>query len=91
MTAVRDESGRSAESQASGAFMTTHWTQVLAARGESPEAKDALRELCAAYYAPVHAFIRQWRHGADDARYYGVFVWVLAMLEQWFKAHRVSP
>jgi RNA polymerase sigma-70 factor (ECF subfamily) len=48
--------------------MTTHWTQVLAARGESPQAKDALRELCAAYYAPVHAFIRQWRHGADDAR-----------------------
>jgi hypothetical protein len=68
MTAMRDESGRSAESQASGAFMTTHWTQVLAARGESPEAKDALRELSAAYYAPVHAFIRQWRHGADDAR-----------------------
>jgi asparagine synthase (glutamine-hydrolysing) len=30
-------------------------------------------------------------HGADDARYYGVFVWVLAMLEQWFKAHGVRP
>ena len=30
-------------------------------------------------------------HGAEDARYYGVFVWVLAMLEQWFKAHRISP
>ena len=29
-------------------------------------------------------------HGADDARYYGVFVWVLAMLEQWLREHRVS-
>ena len=29
-------------------------------------------------------------HGADDARYYGVFVWVLAMLEQWLKAHEIS-
>ena len=28
-------------------------------------------------------------HGADDARYYGVFIWVLAMLEQWFKAHEI--
>jgi asparagine synthase (glutamine-hydrolysing) len=26
-------------------------------------------------------------HGAEDARYYGVFLWVLAMLEQWFKEH----
>lgn len=68
MTAMRSEPGRSAESRTSGGFKTTHWTQVLAARGESPEAKDALQELCAAYYSPVDAFIRQWRHGADDAR-----------------------
>jgi RNA polymerase sigma factor (sigma-70 family) len=68
VTSMRDESGRSDESRASGVFATTHWTQVLAARGESSEAKDALRELCAAYYAPVHSFIRRWRHGADDAR-----------------------
>lgn len=63
-----NEPSRSAESQASDVFRTTHWTRVLAARGESPEAREALRDLCAAYYAPVHAFIRQWRHGADDAR-----------------------
>lgn len=29
-------------------------------------------------------------HTQDDARYYGVFLWVLAMLEQWFDAHRVT-
>jgi asparagine synthase (glutamine-hydrolysing) len=28
-------------------------------------------------------------HDAEDARYYGVFVWVLAMLEQWFTSHGV--
>jgi asparagine synthase (glutamine-hydrolysing) len=26
-------------------------------------------------------------HRSDDASYYGVFVWVLAMLEQWLRDH----
>jgi len=30
-------------------------------------------------------------HGQEDARYYGVFIWLLAMLEQWFKEHRLAP
>jgi asparagine synthase (glutamine-hydrolysing) len=30
-------------------------------------------------------------HGEHDADYHGVFVWVLAMLEQWFKEHQVTP
>jgi asparagine synthase (glutamine-hydrolysing) len=29
-------------------------------------------------------------HGRDDAEYYGVFLWILAMLEQWMQEHRVS-
>ena len=29
-------------------------------------------------------------HHQEDARYYGVFVWVLAMLEQWMREHRVA-
>jgi asparagine synthase (glutamine-hydrolysing) len=29
-------------------------------------------------------------HGSDDASFYGVFVWVLAMLEQWLQAHAVE-
>jgi RNA polymerase sigma factor (sigma-70 family) len=45
-------------------FRTTQWTQVLEARGNSPEAKSALCDLCAAYYSPVFAFIR--REGRDD-------------------------
>jgi RNA polymerase sigma factor (sigma-70 family) len=47
----------------SATFLTTHWTRVLEARGNTVEAKAALSELCAAYYAPVFAFIR---HNAPD-------------------------
>src|SRR5450755_1577390 len=50
------------------AFRTTRWTQVLAAIGESAEAKHALRDLCEAYYGPVEAFVRRYRAGHDDAR-----------------------
>lgn len=42
-----------------GSFHPTQWTLVLRAHGESPEAKEALSELCAAYYAPVVAFLRR--------------------------------
>jgi RNA polymerase sigma factor (sigma-70 family) len=45
-------------------FATTQWTQVLEARGDSPEGRDALGDLCAAYYQPVFAFIRS--SGRDD-------------------------
>jgi RNA polymerase sigma factor (sigma-70 family) len=49
-------------------FQTTRWTQVIAARGTSPAAKEALRELCAAYYAPVELFVRRYCGGEPDAR-----------------------
>lgn len=50
------------------AFVTTRWTQVLAARGDSPAARQALSDLCAAYYAPVVAFLRREGRNDDDAR-----------------------
>ncbi|HTD67577.1 MAG TPA: sigma-70 family RNA polymerase sigma factor [Candidatus Limnocylindria bacterium] len=46
------------------AFVTTQWTRVLEARGNSPDAKAALSDLCAAYYAPVFAFVR--RNSSDE-------------------------
>jgi RNA polymerase sigma-70 factor (ECF subfamily) len=49
-------------------FVTTQWTQVLEARGDSPEAKAALSDLCAAYYAPVFAFVRRNAPDEDAAR-----------------------
>lgn len=50
-----------------GAFVTTQWTQVLQARGDSSEAKAALSDLCATYYAPAYAFIRQRAPDQDAA------------------------
>jgi RNA polymerase sigma factor (sigma-70 family) len=49
-------------------FVTTQWTRVLVARGDSPDAKAALGDLCAAYYAPVFAFIRRNAPDEDAAR-----------------------
>jgi DNA-directed RNA polymerase specialized sigma24 family protein len=57
-----------ANNDSASAFRTTRWTQVLAARGESTEAKQALRDLCEVYYSPVEAFVRRYRVGHDDAR-----------------------
>ena len=53
---------------AAGGFHTTRWTQVLQARERTHEGIDALRDLCAAYYAPVIAFLRRRGHDADTAR-----------------------
>jgi DNA-directed RNA polymerase specialized sigma24 family protein len=56
-----------AESSGGCGFHTTRWTQVIAAQGTSPDANQALRDLCAAYYVPVELFVRRYR-GTDDAR-----------------------
>jgi RNA polymerase sigma-70 factor (ECF subfamily) len=52
----------------SEAFAQTHWTLVLRARGDSPDARAALSELCAAYFGPVLAFIRRIGHDEESAR-----------------------
>jgi len=49
-------------------FATTHWTRVLAARGESEEGRQALSDLCAAYYAPVVTFLQRSGRDEDAAR-----------------------
>lgn len=38
----------------------TRWSLVVRAKGESPEARAALSELCEIYYLPVHRFIARW-------------------------------
>ena len=49
-------------------FALTRWTLVQRARGESPEARAALSDLCALYYAPVEAFIRCQGLDPEEAR-----------------------
>lgn len=51
-------------------FANTHWTVVLqAANANHPtEAKQALEELCGAYWFPLYAFIRRQGHNPHDAQ-----------------------
>ena len=49
-------------------FVTTRWTQVLAAQGTSTQAETALADLCAAYYAPVDSYIARTTHDLGDQR-----------------------
>jgi DNA-directed RNA polymerase specialized sigma24 family protein len=49
-------------------FCTTQWTRVLAARGDTPESRQALSELCAAYYGPVVAFMSRSTRNEEQAR-----------------------
>ncbi len=49
-------------------FAPTRWTLILRARGETPEARAALGELCEAYYQPVLRFLRREGRDEDPAR-----------------------
>ena len=48
-------------------FNTTLWSVVLAARGESPQAQEALEKLCRVYWYPLYAFVRRQGHSPEDA------------------------
>ena len=51
------------------AFVTTQWTRVLEACGDSPDAEGSkLGDLCAAYYEPVFAFMRRNAPDEEAAR-----------------------
>ncbi len=56
------------QDRASCRFLTTQWTHVLSARGETAEAKQSLKELCDRYYAPVYAFVESYSHHDQNAR-----------------------
>lgn len=52
-----------------GAFQTTKWSLVLAARErDDPAGRDALAELCRAYWYPLYAFVRRRTGEAERAR-----------------------
>ena len=49
-------------------FSATHWSVVLAARGDDPSrARAALETLCRAYWYPLYAFLRRAGQGPHDA------------------------
>ena len=56
------------QAASSPAFAPTRWTLILRARGETPEARVALSELCEAYYQPVLRFLQREGRDEDSAR-----------------------
>ena len=53
----------------SARFPSTHWSRVVAAGGcATPDGRDALAELCRAYWYPLYAFIRRKGFQPDDAQ-----------------------
>lgn len=53
---------------AASTFHSTRWTLVLRSRGDAPEARAALGELCEVYWAPVFRFLRSEGRTDDDSR-----------------------
>jgi RNA polymerase sigma factor (sigma-70 family) len=52
-----------------GQFTTTHWSVVLAAADEaSPDANQALAELCRGYWYPLYAYVRRKGYEVADAQ-----------------------
>lgn len=52
-----------------GAFVTTHWSVVLAAgRSDTTRAQSALATLCQAYWYPLYAYVRRRGHNPHDAQ-----------------------
>lgn len=46
----------------------TRWSLVQQAKGSTPQARAALADLCAIYYAPVQSFARSWCRDDDRAK-----------------------
>jgi RNA polymerase sigma-70 factor (ECF subfamily) len=54
---------------AQGAFATTHWSVVLAAKdSESLEVDGALEALCRSYWYPLYVFVRRRGYSPHDAQ-----------------------
>jgi RNA polymerase sigma factor (sigma-70 family) len=50
------------------AFATTHWSMVMTAQGDSPEADKALEKLCRNYWWPIYGFVRRQGHSPEEAQ-----------------------
>lgn len=64
---IRVCDGWSVPGKSMGAFPTTRWSLVIAARGNHHGARDALAALCEAYRAPVLGYLRRRMGVLTDA------------------------
>lgn len=51
-----------------GAFLTTRWSVVLQAKGESAAAREALETLCRTYWWPLYGFVRRHGYSPEEAQ-----------------------
>ena len=50
-------------------FVTTHWSQIVAAGGcDSSQARSSLEQLCRSYWYPLYAFARRSGKSPEDAQ-----------------------
>ena len=61
------------------AFDSTRWSVVLAARRDSAHRREALEQLCVAYWLPLYGYLRRRGHSPPDAEdlTQGFFVYLL--------------
>jgi RNA polymerase sigma factor (sigma-70 family) len=65
---VRTEEPNSESQAHGGVFATTHWNLVLAAGQQgSPQAADAIEQLCRTYWYPLYVYVRRRGYGVEDA------------------------
>ena len=72
-TGTTDERGKPPASThpggGQGAFVTTHWSVVVAAgHGDTTRARDALARLCQTYWHPLYVYVRRLGHSPPDAQ-----------------------
>jgi len=66
---VQTEDSNSDGQTRAAAFVTTHWSVVLAsADQDSPQAKAALEQLCRTYWYPLYSYVRRRGYSHEDAQ-----------------------
>ncbi len=50
------------------AFVTTQWSVVLTAQGDSSAAQEALEKLCRTYWWPLYGFVRRQGYTPEEAQ-----------------------
>src|SRR5437016_8202666 len=50
------------------AFVTTQWSVVLTAQGQSAAADEALEKLCRTYWWPLYGFVRRNGYNPEEAQ-----------------------
>ena len=69
-------------------FCSTHWSIVLAARGDSAPAQAALAQLCQSYWYPLYAFVRRQGVAPHDAQDLTQEFFARLIAKEWLDAVR---